>query len=132
MKRLAVAAAFALALCLAAAPSAYADNYSTALDINGQLAGTPAAPARRAIAVIPSDTKDVTNATGDNAPIYASALYVGVTGDLAVVLAADSGNALAGTAVTFKSVPVGWFPVQVRRVMATNTTASQIIALYNR
>lgn len=89
-------------------------------------------PARRAIAVTPSDTKDVTNAAGDNAPSYAKALYIGVSGDLAVVTAADNGNTLAGTAQTFKNVPVGWFPVQVRRVMATNTTASQIVGLYDQ
>jgi hypothetical protein len=46
-----------------------ADNYTNdrdryALTPNYQ----PQMPARRAIPVTPSDTKDVTNATGDNAP----------------------------------------------------------------
>ena len=91
---------------------------------------SPNMPARRAIAVTPSDTLDVTDASGDNAPVYAAALYIGVTGDVAVVCAGDNGNALAGTAVTFKAVPVGWFPVQVRRVMNTNTTATNIVGLY--
>jgi hypothetical protein len=89
-------------------------------------------PARRAIAVTPSDTLDVTNAGGDNAPCYAKALYVGVTGNLSVVTASDNSNSGAGTAVLFQNVPVGWFPVQVRRVMATGTTASDIVGLYDQ
>jgi hypothetical protein len=92
----------------------------------------PHMPARLSIAVTPSDTKDVTNATGDNAPVYASALYIGASGDVAVVAAGDNSASGAGTAVTYKSVPIGWFPVQVRRVMATNTTASQIVGLYHQ
>lgn len=93
---------------------------------------SPSNPARRAIAVTPSDTLDVTNSAGDNAPCYAKALYIGVTGDVAVVPAGDNGNSLAGSAVTFKAVPVGWFPVQVRRVMSTNTTATNIVGLYDQ
>lgn len=89
------------------------------------------APARRAIAVTPSDTKDVTNATGDAASCYAKALYIGTTGNVAIVAAGDRSNAGAGTAVTFTAVPVGFFPVQVRRVMSTNTTASTIVGLYD-
>lgn len=91
---------------------------------------SPNMPARRGIAVSPSDTADVTNAAGDNAPCYAAALYIGGTGDITVVHAGDNGNALAGTPVTYKAVPVGWFPVQVRRVMNTNTTATNIVGLY--
>lgn len=90
-----------------------------------------AMPGRRGIAVTPSDTGDVTNASGDNAACYAKALYVGVSGNLAVVHAADSSNGGAGTAVTYSNVPVGWFPMQVRRVMATNTTASSIVGAYD-
>lgn len=94
--------------------------------------GSPSHPARRAIPVTPSDTKDVTNATGDNAPCYAKALYIGVTGDVTVVTAGDNGNALAGTAVLFKAHPVGYMPVQVRRVMATGTAATNIVGLYDQ
>lgn len=109
-----------------------ADNYDPTKDTYiSDLSGASGKPARRFLAVTPSDTKDVTNATGDNAPCYAKALYVGVTGDLAVVSARDTVGTPAGTAVTFKNVPVGWFPVQVRRVMSTGTTASQIIGLYD-
>ncbi len=110
-----------------------ADNYDVNMDrycVQGE--PLPGQPARRAIAVTTSDTKDVTNATGDAAPCYAKALYIGVTGDVAIVTARDNSNALAGTAVTFKAVPVGFFPVQVRRVMATNTTATNIVGLYDQ
>lgn len=89
-------------------------------------------PARRAIATTPSDTLDVTDPTGDNAPCYAKALWIGVGGNIAVVTAADNTNSGQGTAVTFQNVPIGWFPVQVRRVMVTNTTASQIVGLYDQ
>lgn len=92
----------------------------------------PHMPARRAIAVAPSDTKDVTDAAGDNAPCYASELYVGVSGDVAVVLAGDNSNGGAGTAVTFKAAPVGILPVQVRRVMSTGTLATNIVGLYHQ
>lgn len=89
------------------------------------------APASRAILVTPSDTKDVTNATGDAAASYAKSLYIGTTGNVAIVAANDNSASGAGTAVTFSNVPVGWFPVRVRRVMSTNTTASNIVGLYD-
>src|SRR4029077_4928638 len=92
----------------------------------------PHMPSRLVIAVTPSDTKDVTNAAGDNAPVYASFLYVGAAGDLAIVAAGDNSASGAGTPVTHKSVPIGWFPVQVRRVMATNTAAGQIVGHYHQ
>jgi hypothetical protein len=53
------------------------------------------------------------------------ALYVGGTGDVAVVMA-DGGNA-----VTFSAVPAGSIlPVQVTKVMSANTSATLILALY--
>lgn len=55
------------------------------------------------------------------------ALYIGVTGDVAVRMAGTGDNP---NTVTFKNVPVGIFPIQVDIVLATGTTASQIIALY--
>lgn len=51
-------------------------------------------------------------------------LYIGVTGDVAVVFADG------GSAVTLKAAPVGVLPVQVVQVMSTNTTATDIVALY--
>ena len=51
------------------------------------------------------------------------ALYVGVTGN--VNLTTEKGET-----VLFKNVPVGILPIQVTHVLATNTTASEIIGLY--
>lgn len=51
------------------------------------------------------------------------ALYIGSTGNLAVRMA-------DGQTVTFASVPVGIFPIQVDMVLSTGTVASSILALY--
>ena len=71
-------------------------------------------PARLAVAVTPSDVTSLSNPT--------RALYVGGTGNLSVEMYGR------GTAV-FSSVPVGILPIQVTRVNATNTTATNILAL---
>nr|WP_314436854.1 hypothetical protein [uncultured Brevundimonas sp.] len=76
-------------------------------------------PARRATTVTPSDAADL--------PIYAKALYVGVAGNLRVLTT----GAEDADAVTFVNHPVGWLPVQVRRVLATGTTATQIVAAFD-
>lgn len=112
-----------------------ADAYDSTKDAwgGGSSGNYPGAQARKTIVVTPSDTKDVTNAAGDNASVYAKALWIGVTGDVAIIAAGDQSGALGvGTAVTHKAVPVGIFPVQVRRVMATNTTATNIVGWYDR
>lgn len=110
-----------------------ADLYSNPFDmwVVAPSAG-PHMPARRARAVTPSDTLDVTNAAGDNSPCYASALYIGGTGDVSFIAAGDNSNNGAGTVQTLKAHPVGYMPVQVRRVMNTNTSATQIVGLYHR
>lgn len=90
---------------------------------------TAGRPARRAFAVSPSDTNDLTNVSGDADPTYAKALYIGVTGDVTVITAGDTSANLAGKSVTFKAHPVGYMPVQVRRVLNTGTTATNIVAL---
>lgn len=51
------------------------------------------------------------------------ALYIGTTGDVAIV----SAN---GQTVTFSSVAVGFFPVAGTKVLSTGTTASNIVALF--
>lgn len=73
---------------------------------------------RRAAVVVPSDTQDLDP--------YAKALYVGVTGDL-VVIPVDNRDQ---DPVMLKAHPVGYVPVQVRRVL-TSSTASQIVALFD-
>tara|TARA_R110000803_G_scaffold54799_2_gene111588 strand:- start:868 stop:1371 length:504 start_codon:yes stop_codon:yes gene_type:complete len=51
-------------------------------------------------------------------------LYIGTAGDLTVDTIAGSENVL------FKSVPVGFFPVQVKKVYSTGTVAKDIVALW--
>lgn len=80
-------------------------------------ASSAASPSRTAYAVTPSDGADLTS--------YAKALYIGVTGDVVVVPVLNED----GASVTFKAHPVGYLPVQVRRVLATGTTATNILAL---
>jgi hypothetical protein len=107
-----------------------ADLYDATKDGLSKFLGAPASPSRLGIVVTKSDTLDVTNPSGDNAPTYAKSLWIGGAGNLNVVLAGDQSNAGAGTAVLFTGVPVGLFPVQVRRVMATLTTATLIVGMY--
>ena len=70
--------------------------------------------AHRAVAVTPSDSTVLAVCRG---------LYVGGTGDLSVRMA-------DGETLTFVSVPVGIFPIQVDMVLSTSTTATNIIALF--
>lgn len=69
--------------------------------------------ARSGVAVTPSDTDDL---------VEVSQLYVGVAGDVRVILADDT------VALTFKDFQ-GFFPPYVKRVMFTGTTATNILAL---
>ena len=71
-------------------------------------------PAKYGQAVTPSDSTTLTPTR---------ALYVGGTGDVAVVMA-------DGVTLTFTAVPVGILPVQVVKVLATGTTATNIVALW--
>jgi len=74
-------------------------------------------PATSAAAVVPSDTTDLDR--------VARSLYVAVGGDLRLLLAEDTAP------VSFAGVPAGAvLPVVVRRVLATGTTASGVVALY--
>jgi hypothetical protein len=72
-------------------------------------------PANGGVAVTPDNDNDIPG-------IASRALYVGVSGDINVVCG-------DGSALLFKNVPVGILPVKVARVLSTNTSASQIIAL---
>jgi hypothetical protein len=73
---------------------------------------------RKVTVVVPSDTVDFTS--------YPSKLYIGVAGDVKCI---PVGNDDASP-VTFKSVPVGFLEIQVRRVFATGTAATNILAIY--
>jgi hypothetical protein len=72
---------------------------------------------RNALAVVPNDNVDL-----PVTPILA--LYVGVTGDVAV-------NMLNGQTCVIKAVPAGRFMfLNISRVLATGTTASSLVALW--
>lgn len=72
-------------------------------------------PGYDAAAVTPSDTGHIGNAR---------ALYVGGAGNVKVVTA-------AGTTVTFTGVQAGSvLPVRATRVFSTDTTATNIVAIY--
>jgi len=70
--------------------------------------------AHGAVAVTPSDSTELQVTRG---------LYVGTSGNLSVVMA-------DGQTIVFSSVPIGMFPIQVTKVLSTNTTASNIVAVY--
>lgn len=73
-------------------------------------------PCTNAVAVTPSDTAYL--------PAVTRKVYVGTGGALAVLMR-------GGGVVTFTNVPSGTtLDIQVKRIMATNTTASAIVALW--
>lgn len=77
------------------------------------------APAWTAEEVTPSDSVNLTT--------WARALWVGSAGNLKVIMAGDATN----TPVTFRGVKAGvWMPIQVKRVYATGTSASDIVAVF--
>lgn len=72
-------------------------------------------PSQSWVAVTPSDTVNIS--------AVPRALYVGVTGDVAAV-------GLDDQVATFKAVPAGTIlPITAKRVNATSTTATNILAL---
>lgn len=73
-------------------------------------------PATHAAAVTPNDSADLGTVS--------RSLYVGVTGDVKV-------TTRDGDTEVFVAVPAGsWMPVAAKKVFATGTTASAIIALW--
>lgn len=72
-------------------------------------------PILSAVAITPSDSVDLARLT--------RALYVGVAGDVRVTLKDDS-------VVTFRNMAAGWHPIRVARVMATSTTATNIVGCW--
>ncbi len=80
--------------------------------VDGDLAGIPAVSY---FAVTPDDDTDFAN--------NARGLYIGGAGNVVAVT-------LNGDAVTFSAVPVGTIlPIFCKRVNATSTTATNIVAL---
>lgn len=61
----------------------------------------------------------------DSTIVGCRALYVGGAGDVAIMANSDT------VAVTLSSVPAGTIlPIWCQKVMSTNTTATNIVALY--
>lgn len=72
------------------------------------------------VIVTPSDSTDI---TGSNANTPAT-LFVGVGGNIDVVT-------IGGSTLLLKNIADGSFlPIQVTRVKATNTTATDIVAIF--
>lgn len=75
-----------------------------------------AAPIRRGFSIAPSDGADLA--------AELRAIYVGSSGDLALILA-------SGDAITLAGVPAGsLLPLRVVRVKASGTTAGLLVGLY--
>jgi len=81
--------------------------------------------ASKAVVVVKSDTVNIPNPSSpDGIENSGNVLYVGTGGTLKV-------RTVGGDDVTFVNVPNGTFiPVQVVRVFATGTGASNILALW--
>lgn len=74
------------------------------------------APARGGFAITASNDTDLARET--------RAIYVGASGDLAVIMA-------DGTEVTLAGIAAGsLLPLRLSRVKATNTTATELVGLY--
>ena len=79
--------------------------------------------AGQAATVTASDTVGIPLPGGAGEKNNGCVLYVGVAGNLRVTTS-------AGNDVTFVGVQVGFFPVNVIKVWATGTTATDIVALW--
>ncbi|WP_138470823.1 hypothetical protein [Poseidonocella sp. HB161398] len=76
-------------------------------------------PASAGDAVSPSDTAAL--------PTHSRAIYVGTTGTLAVELTGSAN----GDVLTLQNVQAGMiYPLRVRKVLATGTTATGIVCLW--
>lgn len=89
-------------------------TYNSALD-RYPLPSDNGGCASRADVVTPSDSTDFS--------VYYTSLYVGVSGDLTVIPVRNASD----VGILYKGVAVGFFPVAVRRVLATGTTATNIV-----
>ena len=72
-------------------------------------------PGYNAAEITPSDTTDLA--------FTSRALFVGAPGDLRVTTA-------GGDTVTFANLAAGFVPLRIRRVHASGTTASSIVAVW--
>lgn len=92
--------------------------YDASQDRAQQKINTPYA-ARRAAPVVPSDGQDLSP--------YAKYIYVGVAGDITYI---PVRNRDVDT-VVIKNAPVGYHYIQCRRILATGTTATSMVAFWD-
>lgn len=87
---------------------------------------TPSDVAQNAFTITKSDSTIFPNqATSVGGAQITKAIYVGGSGDLAVVMNGST------SAITFPGVIGGTIlPISVRQVMSTNTTATNIVGIY--
>lgn len=84
---------------------------------NGAGATYDVGSATGAVAVTTSDSTDLARGA-------TKALYIGGAGNVAVITS-------GGDTITFTAITVGSFhPISVKRVLATGTTATNIVAVY--
>lgn len=96
-------------------------TYNKTADQSAQTSASAGSQARGAFAITPDNANDLTT--------YAKALYIGGTGDVAFIPV----NQVADTPVVIlKAHPVGYAPIQARRIMSTGTTATNIVGLCNQ
>ena len=74
-----------------------------------------------AVAVTTSDANAILDQNGN--AVVTNALYIGVSGDVKVLME-------SGQTVTFKSAPVGFLNVRVTQVFSTGTAATNIVAVW--
>lgn len=79
------------------------------------------APFNRCLAISPDDTADLASYTATKR--LTNAVYVGVAGDVVAVFADNTTQTFTVSASTF-------LPLAVRRINATNTTATSLVACY--
>ena len=87
-----------------------------AIDTYKNMMGGLESPAREAAVVTPDDVNDLVNTS--------RSIYVGTAGDVSVHMIGQSAP------VVFKGVPVGILPIRADRVLASGTTAADIVALW--
>lgn len=90
---------------------------------NGELYGQPTleSPVVNGFAITPSDSDDLNR--------YSRYVYVGTAGDLKVALVGQDADQ-TNVVVTLTGLAKGFYPLRIRRVYATGTTATNLVALY--
>jgi len=87
-----------------------------AIDMYKNMMGGLESPAREAAEIMPDDITDLGHTS--------RSLYIGTPGDIAVHMVGET------SVIVFKAVATGVLPIRVDRVLATGTTAGDLVALW--